>query len=327
MTAAGGPLTDGRARKPALVTLGEAMGVVACTEAGPLAVGGGARLSFAGAEATVAIGVSRLGHRVAWVGRVGDDAVGSMVLSGLRGEGVDISGARVEPGVPTGLMLRERRTADRTRVAYYRRDLAGSHLSPADIDAEVIAAARVLHLTGITPALGDTALAAVREAVRVAKAAGTAVSIDLNYRALLWSRAAASVVLGSLVPQADLVFAGPEEASLIVGEDEPGGMARALSALGPAVAVLKLGDQGALVHTVGEILVQQAFPVTCVDPIGAGDAFVAGYLAGTLDGSDAARCLRLAATCGAFAVSAAGDWEGLPSQGDLRLLDGADVSR
>ncbi|SDI20989.1 2-dehydro-3-deoxygluconokinase [Actinokineospora alba] len=327
MTAAGDPQTGGRAGEPALVTFGEAMGVVASTEPGPLAVGGAARLSFAGAEATVAIGVSRLGHRAAWVGRVGDDAVGAMVLSGLRGEGVDISGARVEPDVPTGLMLRERRTADRTRVAYYRRDLAGSRLSPADVDAEVIAQARVLHLTGITPALSDTALAAVRETVRVAKAAGVAVSIDVNYRALLWARTAASAVLGSLVPQADIVFAGPEEASLLVAEDEPERMARALGALGPATTVLKLGAEGALVHAGGEVLVQSAFPVTCVDPIGAGDAFVAGYLAGTLDGSDAARCLRLAAACGAFAVSAAGDWEGLPRRGDLRLLDAADVSR
>lgn len=319
---AGSPLD-----RPALVTLGEAMGVVSGVEPGPLAVGGSARLSFAGAEATVAIGVSRLGHAAAWIGRVGDDAIGSMVLSGLRGEGVDLSGARVDPEASTGLMLRERRTADRARVTYYRSGLAGSRLSPADVDADLIAAARILHVTGITPALSDTALAAVREAVRVAKAAGTTVSLDVNYRALLWSRTAASAVLTPMVAQADIVFAGPEEASLIVAEKEPGRMARALSALGPATAVLKLGDQGALVHYAEEVLVQQAIPVTSVDPIGAGDAFVAGYLAGTLDGSDAARCLRLAATCGAFAVSAAGDWEGLPRRGDLPLLDAADVSR
>lgn len=310
-----------------LVTLGEAMGAVSSAEPGPLASGAATRLSFAGAEATVAIGVSRLGHGAAWIGRVGDDPVGAMVLSGLRGESVDISGARVDPDVPTGLMLRERRTADRTRVTYYRRDLAGARLCPADVDAKLIAAARVLHLTGITPALSDTALAAVREAVRVAKAEGTAISIDVNYRALLWSRDESSAVLGSLVPQADIVFAGPDEASLLVADDEPERMALALSALGPALAVLKLDDQGALAHTGGNVLIQPAIPVTCVDPVGAGDAFVAGYLAATLDGSGAADCLRLAATCGAFAVSVAGDWEGLPHPGDLPLLDAADVSR
>jgi 2-dehydro-3-deoxygluconokinase len=311
----------------ALVTLGEAMGVMSGTETGPFAVGAAARLSFAGAEATVAIGVSRLGHPAAWIGRVGDDAVGSMVLSGLRGESVDVSGARVDPTAPTGLMLRERRTADRTRVTYYRRGLAGSRLSPADVDEQLISRARILHITGITPALSDSAAAAVRDAVRVAKSAGVTVSIDLNYRALLWSRDEASVVLRSLVPQADLVFAGPEEASLVVADDEPERMARALSAIGPAVAVLKLGDQGALVHTAGTVFVQPAVPVTCVDPIGAGDAFVAGYLAGTLDGADPAECLRLATTCGAFAVSVAGDWEGLPRRADLPLLDAADISR
>lgn len=311
----------------ALVTLGEAMGVVAGSEPGPFAVGASARMSFAGAEATVAIGVSRLGHSAAWVGRVGDDSVGAMVLSGLRAESVGTSGVRVDPAAATGLMLRERRTADRTRVSYYRRGFAGSRLSPADVDETLVSRSQILHITGITPALSESAADAVREAVRVAKSAGVTVSIDLNYRALLWSRDEASTVLGSLVPQTDIVFAGPDEASLVVAEGEPERMARALSDLGPAVAVLKLGDQGALVHTAGTVFVQPAVPVTCVDPIGAGDAFVAGYLAGVLDGSDPAVCLRLAATCGAFAVSVTGDWEGLPRRGDLPLLDAADVCR
>ncbi|ROR00255.1 2-dehydro-3-deoxygluconokinase [Streptomyces sp. 2132.2] len=311
----------------ALVTLGETMAVLAADRPGPLASGTSLRLGFAGAEATVAIGVSRLGHTASWIGRVGADSAGTMILDGLRGESVDVSRVRVDDAVPTGLMLRERRTPDHTRVTYYRRGLAGARLDPGDIDPELVARARVLHVTGITPALGDGPLAAVRRAVDLARAAGVTVSLDLNYRARLWNREEAAAELNHLVTRADVVFAGPDEASLVVPEADPATMARTLLGLGPREAVLKLGARGAVAVTDDGEAVQDIVPVTPVDPIGAGDAFVAGYLAGLLDGTGLPDRLLLAATCGAFAVAAPGDWEGLPRRAELDLLHGADVSR
>ncbi|MFJ3908343.1 sugar kinase [Streptomyces vinaceus] len=311
----------------ALVTLGETMAVLAADRPGPLASGTPLRLGFAGAEATVAIGVSRLGHTASWIGRVGADSAGTMILDGLRGESVDVSRVRVDDAAPTGLMLRERRTPDHTRVTYYRRGLAGARLDPGDIDPELVARARVLHVTGITPALGDGPLAAVRRAVDLARAAGVTVSLDLNYRARLWNREAAAAELNHLVTRADVVFAGPDEASLVVPEADPATMARTLLGLGPREAVLKLGARGAVAVTHDGEAVQDIVPVTPVDPIGAGDAFVAGYLAGLLDGTGLPDRLLLAATCGAFAVAAPGDWEGLPRRAELDLLHGADVSR
>ncbi|WP_338491936.1 sugar kinase [Streptomyces sp. SJL17-4] len=315
------------ANPPALVTLGEAMAVVAATRPGPLAPGAPLRLGWAGAEATVAIGVSRLGHPAAWTGRVGEDAAGAMVLAGLRAEGVDVTAARTDPAAPTGLMLRERRTADRLRVSYYRAGLAGSRLAPEDLDEAQLTGARVLHVTGITPALSESARAAVEHAVALARAAGVTVSFDVNHRERLWSRAEAADVLARLLPCADIVFAGPEEAALLVDEDTPERMARALTRLGPAQAVLKLGADGALAVADGELHVQPAVPVTAVDPVGAGDAFVSGYLAAVLDGAQVAERLRLAALSGAFAVSVPGDWEGLPRRAELGLLAAQDISR
>ncbi|MEU8938602.1 sugar kinase [Streptomyces goshikiensis] len=310
-----------------LVTLGETMAVLAADRPGPLASGASLRLGFAGAEATVAIGVSRLGHPASWTGRVGADSAGTMILDGLRGEAVDVTRARVDDAAPTGLMLRERRTPDHTRVTYYRRGLAGASLVPEDIDPELVAGARVLHVTGITPALGDGPRAAVRHAVDLARAAGVTVSLDLNYRARLWTREEAAAELTHLAARADVVFAGPEEAALIVPEAGPATMARALLGLGPREAVLKLGARGAVAVTHGGEAVQDVVPVTLVEPIGAGDAFVAGYLAGLLDGTPLPDRLLLAATCGAFAVAASGDWEGLPRRAELDLLHGADVTR
>ncbi|MFG2988321.1 sugar kinase [Streptomyces sp. NPDC048257] len=311
----------------ALVTLGEAMAVLAADRPGPLASGASLRLGFAGAEATVAIGVSRLGHPASWTGRVGADSAGTMILDALRGEAVDVTRARVDDTAPTGLMLRERRTPDHTRVTYYRRGLAGARLIPEDIDPELVARARVLHVTGITPALGDGPRAAVRRAVDLARAAGVTVSLDLNYRARLWTRQEAAAELTDLVTRADVVFAGPEEASLVVPEADPATMARTLLDLGPREAVLKLGARGAVAVTHDGEAAQDIVPVTAVDPIGAGDAFVAGYLAGILDGTPLLGRLLLAATCGAFAVASSGDWEGLPRRAELDLLHGADVTR
>lgn len=310
-----------------LVTLGEAIGVVAATDPGPLASGAAMRMDFAGAEATVAIGVRRLGHDSAWVGSVGDDAVGTMVLDRLRAERVDVSRCRIDPELPSGLMLRERRTADRIRVTYYRRGLAGSRLSVAEVDKEQIAAAGVLHLTGITPALSQSARDAVHVALDAAIDAGVLVSLDINYRSALWSRSAAAAELAKLVSRSDIVFAGTDEAALLVPTASPAAMAESLAALGPSQVVLKLGAEGALALHRGRQIRQPVIPVTMVDPVGAGDAFVAGYLAGVLDGGPVRHSLRLAATCGAFAVSVPGDWAGLPLRRELDLLTGTDIQR
>src|SRR6266508_5931573 len=128
-----------------------------------------------------------------------------------------------------------------TQVLYYRKGSAGSRLDRSDVEPEVIGAARVLHLTGITPALSDTARDAVGYAVDVARAAGVPVSLDLNYRSKLWSPDQAGPVLADLVRRADLVFATEPEARLVVEGTDPAGLARALSARGPGQVVIKRG--------------------------------------------------------------------------------------
>ncbi|MFJ9365235.1 sugar kinase [Nocardia sp. NPDC101769] len=313
-----------------LVTLGEALGVVAATDPGPLAPGAAMRMDFAGAEATVAVGVRRLGHESAWTGSLGADAVGRMILERLRAERVDVSRCRIDPELSSGLMLRERRTADRTRVTYYRRGLAGSRLSVNEIDTAQIAAAGVLHITGITPALSDSARAAVDLAVDIAAAAGVPISLDVNYRRALWSPGRAAAELTKLTSRADILFAGADEAAMLLrtgGSETLVSVAESLAALGPSEVVLKLGAEGAVAWADGVLLREEAVPVTVVDPVGAGDAFAAGYLAGLLDGGSVSERLRLASLCGAFAVSVPGDWAGLPYRDELGLLDGADVQR
>ena len=306
--------------QPYLVTVGETLAALTAAQPGPLTQGTGLRLGLAGAESNVAVGVSRLGGSAVWIGRVSEDALGDLILRELRAEGVTTVAVR-DPA-PTSLMLKERRTAGHTRTRYYRTHTAGAALSPQDIPEDVVAGAAILHITGITPALGDGPAKAVTRAVDIAADAGVTVSLDINFRSLLWHEQEARSALLPLLRRSDLVFAGPHEARLAVsGADNPEELAQGICALGPSGAVVKLGSEGAFALLDGQPYHQPATPVHVHDSVGAGDAFAAGYLAELLAGEPPEKRLRTAATLGAFAVSTAGDWEGLPRRSELALLD------
>ena len=146
--------------------------MVSFRSSGPLAMGGPLTTHLAGAESNVAIGLSRLGHAAAWVGRVGGDEFGALVLRELRAEGVDVRHAVRDDARQTGLMFLEQRTSGVTRVDYRRAGSAGSALCVDDLRAAVADAPSVLHLTGITPALSEAAAAAVQWAAESCAAAG-----------------------------------------------------------------------------------------------------------------------------------------------------------
>ena len=309
-----------RPRPGPLLAVGETMALLTAAEVGRLRHASSLTLGVAGAESNVAIGARRLGCPAAWVGRVGDDELGELVVSRIRAEGVDIGGVVRDPGAPTSLMLKERRTAAMVRVLYYRRHGPGSRLEPGDLDPARVAAAGVLHVTGITPALSDSARATVEHAVELAREAGVPVSFDLNYRSALWPPERAAAVYRDLAARADLVFASDDEAELLGLNGDPADLARGLASLGSGHAVVKLGERGAVAAVDGRVHAVDPVPVQAVDPVGAGDAFVAGYLAETLAGRPVADRLATAAACGAFAVTVPGDWEGLPSRAELTAL-------
>jgi 2-dehydro-3-deoxygluconokinase len=301
------------------LTCGEAMAVL--RGPGPLRLGGSLELSVAGAEANVAIGLARLGHQAGWVGRVGADEPGELVRRTLRAEGVDVSGVMTDPSRPTGLMLAERRIGDLVRVTYYRSGSAGSQLSAADILPRIGERVRLLHLTGITAALSDTARRCVTDAAVRAREAGVAVSVDVNYRSRLWTPAEARDTLLPLTGLADIVFASADELAMLAGHDDLPVAAREMLARGAGQVVVKRGADGATAYAAGVTVSVPARQVRVADVVGAGDAFVAGYLSGHLDGAGTGDCLGRAAITAAFAIARSGDWEGLPTRAELALLD------
>jgi 2-dehydro-3-deoxygluconokinase len=306
-----------------VVTFGETMGSIRA--AGLLRHGGAMSMSLGGAETNVAIGLARLGHSVRWGGRLGSDDVGAFALRTLRSEGVDTATVTLDPARATGLLLIERRVADISRVAYYRANSAGSAVSVADVDGAFDASTRVLHLTGITPALSPSAAEATLWAARRARELGVLVSLDVNYRGALWARDVAAVALRRLAALADVVFASDDELAMVAPDADSGEEAavRSLLDAGAREVVITRGGDGAEAWTADDTAACRARAVRVVDTIGAGDAFTAGYLSALLDGLNLAERLDRGAVLGAFAVSASGDWESLPLRDELTLLDHA----
>lgn len=317
------PAADPGTPASGLVTLGETMALMSARDVGSFATQRDLKLSVAGAESNVAIGVSRLGAAATWISRLGDDGFGNLIRRELRAEGVNVMAA-TDPGRPTALMVKERTSALSTRVRYYRSGSAASAITAFDVDAGVIGAGQVLHLTGITPALGAGPASAVELALEIGREAGLLISVDINYRSALWNRAEAGAALEPIVSRADLVFASPEEAALVVAEGTVGKLAQRLADLGPSQVVIKLGAHGAFSLIDDKERTTPIVEVPVVDPVGAGDAFVAGYLAEYMDDQPADQRLATAAAAGAFACTSLGDWEGLPTRVELESLDQAD---
>jgi 2-dehydro-3-deoxygluconokinase len=318
--------STGDGRHGGLVTFGETMAALFAPGIGPLRHQGRLAVHVGGAESNVAIAVARLGGAAAWIGRVGNDEFGDLVLAQLRGEGVDVRHAVRDPQAPTGLLVKTRRTATVTRVLYYRAGSAGSRLTPLDLPVDLIRAAGVLHVTGITPALSPSARAATFAAVEEARAAGVPVSFDVNHRPSLWRDTDPGPVLAELATRSDVLFAGEDESAALGATGEARDVVAALAARGPTSVILTRGARGAVALAEGRLVEVAPHPVTPVDPVGAGDAFVGGYLAELIAGSDLETRLATAAACGAFAVTVPGDWEGLPTRADLALLARPDGS-
>lgn len=312
---------------PRVVTVGETMALISADSPGPLQHVRGLNLGMGGSESNFAIALRRLGTPVTWVGRVGADGLGDYIRRELAAEQIDAE-AVIDPVAPTGLMIKERRTAITQKVWYYRSASAGSRLCVADLPIDKIRAARLLHVTGITPALSESAALAVDRAITIARDEGTVVSLDVNYRSALWDSDVAGEALRALAARADIVFAGDDEAAMLVGPgNDPVNLARRIAELGPAQVIIKLGERGCVAFINGVVYRTAAVVVNVLDTVGAGDGFVAGYVSELLVDAPPQARLDTAVRVGAFACLVGGDWEGMPRREELGMLDAREPVR
>ncbi|WP_211747526.1 sugar kinase [Paenibacillus sp. Marseille-Q4541] len=297
---------------PEVVTFGESMGLFTAQDTRGLEYAATLHKSFGGAESNVAIGLARLGHQSGWCGRLGNDPLGQMILKAIRGEGVDVSRAKLRDGMSTGLMIRENMPA-KSSVHYYRKLSAASYMTPDELDPDYIAGARILHITGITAAISSSSLQTVQRAIQIAKDSGVKVSFDPNLRMKLWSLEEARPVLLSLAEQADYFLPGLDELKLLYDEESTERIFGKLSKL-QAVSIVKGGPN--LTYVLYEGKVHQVPYVKAdqvLDTVGAGDGFCAGFLSGLLQGKDPVEATRLGSLTGSMVIQAVGDWEALPT--------------
>jgi 2-dehydro-3-deoxygluconokinase len=260
------------------------------------------RATHGGAESNTCVGAVRLGSRVAWVSRLGADPLGDRIVSALAAEGVDVRWVVRDPDRPTGLMLRDTTGAP---AHYDRAGSAASALQPDDLDGVPVAEARAVLVTGVTALIGD---GPQRTAVALLERAHGLRLVDPNLRLGLWGSARAGELILPLIERADLVLGGEAELASLIGEHQGVELARRCSKLGPSEVVLKRGPAGAAVlEAQGGWYEHPGSPVPEVDPVGAGDAFNAGYITARLAGASPPDALALGAECGARIASRLGD--------------------
>lgn len=305
---------------PQVMTLGETMAAFTPGGSGPLRYVPDYRMRIAGAESNTAIGLCKLGCSAGWFSRLGDDEFGHYVFNSIRAEGVDVSNCIFDRERRTGIMFKET-GADETKVYYYRENSAASRLSPADLPADALREARILHLTGITPVLSPGCRETVLAALSLAEQSGALISFDPNIRKKLWGGSDYTKLLRELTLRAQIVFLGLDEAQTLFGLRDPELIFERLFTDGKAAyAAIKNGKHGAWVADAQRRLKLEPFPCNCVEPVGAGDAFNAGFLAGLLQGRDLAACGQMGAIAGGLATTTPGDIEGYPSKEKMDMI-------
>ncbi len=289
-----------------------------------------------GCPANIAVGAARLGLRSALLSRVGDEAMGRFIRQQLAREGVDTSHVITDPQRLTALVILGIRDRETFPLIFFRENCADMALSAGDFAPEFIASARAIVVTGThfsTPSVGEASMAAIA----AAKAAGSAIVLDIDYRPVLWGLgghgtgevrfvddATVTKHLQSILPHCTVIVGTEEEIHIAGGATETIAALRQIRAISPALIVLKRGARGAaafpgsIPRAVEDAITASGFPIEVYNVLGAGDAFLAGFLRGYLRQQPLERALSLGNAAGAIVVSRHGCAPAMPTWPELQ---------
>ena len=266
----------------------------------------------AGAEVNVAVALSRLGLKAQYFSRFGNDQLGSVMMADIEAEGVDVSLAKRVDSF-TGAMVRNPGKSAPVEISYLRKGSAASTIEPSDILDSYISSTRWLHATGITCAISESGAKTVKHALEKAAQLKIKSSFDLNIRRKLWSEDAARKVLEPLARDVELLIGGEDEYQVVFGQVDPRQILAEVNKRGCKIAVMTKGDQKMRFSIDGNYEEITPPKVVAVDPVGSGDAFTGGVIAGLLGGMSTTQALEQGSICGALVASMFGDWTGIPS--------------
>jgi len=309
MTAGSDPPSGDGERRFDAVCVGETMAMVTPEKPEPLEFARNVVICPGGAESNVAMYLAGLGHRVGWVSRLGADALGRRVLRDVSATGVDTSLVEIDEDAPTGVFFKDPGPGG-TRVFYYRRGSAASLMNAALLGPALEGRPKLVHITGITPALSPECSEMIDALVSMCRMSRVAVSFDVNFRKGLWSRELAAPRLIELAREADIVFVGLDEARELWGSGCPADLRRLIA--GPEVLVVKNGATGATAYYAGGSEFVPSLDVEVSEPVGAGDAFAAGWLSGLLQDLPQVQRLRLGHLVARAALLSTADHQTLP---------------
>ncbi|MCI6275303.1 MAG: sugar kinase [Clostridium sp.] len=279
--------------------------------------------SLSGAEVNVSIGLSRLGHEVSYMTRLGDDPFGRYIEKKLKEDNIGTEFVTYDPVYRTGIQLKNRVTDGSDPYApYYRKGSAASHITTAEIDMIDFPDIDHVHVTGIPPALSKTSRAATYRLMERAKENNVFLTFDPNLRPALWESEEVMIeVINDLASKADIILPGIEECKILVGSEDFNTIADFYKKKGIKTIVIKNGANGAYVCDGDESYTVEGFKVEeVVDTVGAGDGFAVGIISGRLEGLSLKEMVRRGNAIGAIQVTNISDNAGLPTHEELEAF-------
>jgi len=303
------------------VSLGEVLVQLNALSPGPLRYVKYFEVHVAGSEANTLVGLSKLGYNCGFISRVGDDEFGKLILNTLRGEGVDVSRVKVDAEAPTGLYFIQRHfpVPGKSTVFYYRSGSAASRMNAEDVSEEYVKGSKALFITGITPALSSSCSKAVEKAYQTAVENNIDVIFDTNVRKKLWRSLEDARMLAKYF-NSKIVSTNVEDLEVFFPNLPVADAAKKIIERGCEVVVVKLGEEGSMAVTKDEMYKCEPYRVTVEDPIGAGDAFNAAFIASYYKGIPIEKALEYGNAAGALATTVRGDIEAQPTWKDLETF-------
>ncbi|KAF0816044.1 2-dehydro-3-deoxygluconokinase [Bacillus sp. ZZV12-4809] len=304
-----------------VVTIGDAMITFNPSATGPMRFVPTFERKIGGAELNVAIGCSRLGLKSGWISRLGNDEFGRHIFNTVRGEGIDVSQVELVDGYPTSLNFKEIMGDGSVRTFYYRTNSPTTALTIETLDEEYIKNSKILHITGIFPAVDkEKNIELIKYAISIAKKHGVLVSFDPNIRLKLWSKEEARKTLREYLPYVDILLTGEDEAELLMGTSDPVQIIEYSKEFGISHVAIKQGEKGSVGYHDGKFIEAPALKSKkVVDTVGAGDGFDSGFLYGLINKWPLEKTLKFANVIGSMVVSVSGDNEGLPYLDDVMV--------
>ncbi len=259
-----------------------------------------------GAPAIFIDAAARLGLKSGFIGAVGEDGFGDLLINRLRKSGVDVEHVRVAKGFTTGTAFVMYYSSGERKFIFHLRHSAAGQLNASDVRRDYVSKAKVLHVMGSSLSINEGVQKACYKAVEIAKKAGATVTFDPNLRPELLDVDTIRRICKPVLSASQIVFPSRDEAATLTGKKNPLEAARELQKMGPQIAVIKMGATGALAVAGKNAVFEPAFQVKEADPTGAGDVYDAAFLYGFFKKTPLEKTLEFAGASGAIKVTGFG---------------------